>query len=103
MQRQGEGFEPLPILTLDRFPALYFRLAHLHLLSPLAGEMRLAIPCLELLESVFGFLQLPACLLQLPAKGQRITFHDIVYEMNHNRDTQTLQPLTRWDEGSRSH
>jgi hypothetical protein len=62
--------------------------------------MRLPLQCLGLLESIFGFLQLPACLLQLPAKGQRITFHNIVYEVKHIRDTQALQPLlSELDEG----
>jgi hypothetical protein len=70
-------------------------LAHLHLLSHLAVEMRRPIQCLGLLEAVFGFLPLPACLLQLPAKGQRIAFHDIVDEVKHIRDTPALQSLLR--------
>jgi hypothetical protein len=93
MQRQGEGVEPLPILALEPCPASSFRLAHLPLLSHLALEMRLPLQCLGLLESVFGLLSLPACLLQLPAKGQGITCHNVVYEVKHLRDTQARQSL----------
>ena len=51
------------------------------------------LPFLVPLQSVLGFLPLLARPSQLPANGERITFHKVVPEMKDIRDTQALQAL----------
>ena len=81
MECEGEGLKSLSILTLDRFPAPHLRLGGLYLTRGLEGGHRIRLPFLVPLQSVLGFLPLLARPSQLPANGERITFHKVAHEM----------------------
>ena len=69
-------------------------LGSLYLTRGLEGGHRIPrLPFLVPLQSVLGFLPLLARPSQLPANGERITFHKVVHEMKDIRDTQALQAL----------